>query len=215
MENNKDNKFYDIIAELTMKNKEQFKEIVKIVMNALKQKDEYTEGHSLRVIEYALKIGRELNLDEESIRDLEISAVLHDIGKLGVPDKILKKPGRLTKEEFEIMQQHSVNGENLLKGIKNLQKYKRYIRAHHERYDGQGYPDGLKGEEIPLISRIIFVADTFDAMTSDRPYRKGLPTNVAVDELIKCSGTQFDSRIVEAFLNVLRKEEEETKKEAV
>ncbi|MEI6080081.1 MAG: HD domain-containing phosphohydrolase, partial [bacterium] len=91
----------------------------------------------------------------------------------------------------------------------------RYIRAHHERYDGQGYPDGLKGEEIPLISRIIFVADTFDAMTSDRPYRKGLPTNVAVDELIKCSGTQFDSRIVEAFLNVLRKEEEETKKEAV
>jgi len=215
VENNKDNKFYDIIAELTMKNKEQFKEIVKIVMNALKQKDEYTEGHSLRVIEYALKIGRELNLDEESIRDLEISAVLHDIGKLGVPDKILKKPGRLTKEEFEIMQQHSVNGENLLKGIKNLQKYKRYIRAHHERYDGQGYPDGLKGEEIPLISRIIFVADTFDAMTSDRPYRKGLPTNVAVDELIKCSGTQFDSRIVEAFLNVLRKEEEETKKEAV
>jgi len=208
---------FDIIAELTLENQQQFKDIVKIVMNALKEKDEYTQGRSIRVIDYAVKMGVELGLNEQELKDLEIAAVLHDIGKLGVPDKILKKPGRLTKEEYEIMQQHSANGEKLLNGIGNLEKYKKYIRAHHERYDGFGYPDGLKGEEIPLISRIIFVADTFDAMTSNRPYRQGLPTQVAVDELIKCSGTQFDSHIVEAFVNVINREQEqeEIKKEAV
>lgn len=206
---------YDIVAALTIKNKEQFQDIVNIVINALKEKDPYTQGHSIRVIEYSVKIGKEIGLNNDDMKKLEISAVLHDIGKLGIPDKILKKPGRLTKEEYEIMQQHSANGEKLLDGIKNLEKYKKYIRAHHERYDGFGYPDGLKGNEIPLISRIIFVADTFDAMTSDRPYRKGLPVDVAIDELIKCSNTQFDPKVVEAFLNVLRKEQEELKKEAV
>ncbi|MCX6112390.1 MAG: HD-GYP domain-containing protein [Proteobacteria bacterium] len=209
------NDLYDIIAALTLKNKEQFQDIVNVVINALKEKDQYTQGHSVRVIEFSVKIGHEIGLNEEDIRSLEIASVLHDIGKLGVPDKILKKPGRLTKEEYQIMQQHSANGEKLLDGIKNLEKYKKYIRAHHERYDGFGYPDGLKGNDIPLISRIIFVADTFDAMTSDRPYRKGLPIEAAIDELIKCSGTQFDPYVVEAFLNVLRKEQEELNKEAV
>ncbi|MEI6092473.1 MAG: HD-GYP domain-containing protein, partial [bacterium] len=203
------------VAALTIKNNEQFQDIVNIVINALKEKDQYTQGHSIRVIDYSVKIGKEIGLNADDLKKLEISAVLHDIGKLGIPDKILKKPGRLTKKEYEIMQQHSANGEKLLDGIKNLEKYKKYIRAHHERYDGFGYPDGLKGSEIPLISRIIFVADTFDAITSDRPYRKGLSVEVAIDELTKCSGTQFDPRIVEAFLNILNREQEELKKEAV
>jgi HD-GYP domain-containing protein (c-di-GMP phosphodiesterase class II) len=205
----------NMVADLSLENQEKFKDIVRIVMNALKEKDAYTQGHSIRVIEYAVKIGMELNLNPQELKDLEISAVLHDIGKLSIPDRILKKPGRLTKEEFSIMQTHSTNGEKLLDGINNLEKYKKYIRAHHERFDGMGYPDGLKEEEIPLISRIIFVADTFDAMTSDRPYRNGLPIETAVEELIRCSGTQFDPKVVQAFLNVITKERSELKKAAI
>jgi HD-GYP domain-containing protein (c-di-GMP phosphodiesterase class II) len=201
-----------MVADLSLENQEKFKDVVRIVMNALKEKDAYTQGHSIRVIEYAVKTGMELGLKDKDLKDLEISAVLHDIGKLSIPDRILKKPGRLTKEEFSIMQTHSTNGEKLLDGISNLEKYKKYIRAHHERFDGMGYPDGLKGTEIPLISRIIFVADTFDAMTSDRPYREGLPIETAVEELVRCSGTQFDPQVVEAFLDVLSKEKISLKK---
>ena len=206
---------YEIIAALTLKNKEQFEDIVNIVINALKEKDKYTQGHSIRVIEFAVKIGHEIGLSDEEVKTLEVASLLHDIGKLGIPDKILKKPGRLTKEEYQIMQQHSANGEKMLNNIKILEKYKKYIRAHHERFDGFGYPDGLKGNQIPLISRIIFVADTFDAMTSDRPYRKGMPVEAAIEELVKCSGTQFDPQVVDAFLSVLRKGQEDLKKEAV
>jgi HD-GYP domain-containing protein (c-di-GMP phosphodiesterase class II) len=194
----------DIIAKLTLKNYEQFNDMVKIVMKALNEKDPYTQGHSIRVTEYSLKIGEALGLDKDRMKELELASVLHDIGKLGIPDKILKKPGRLTKEEFEIMRQHSEKGEHMLAGIADLERYKKYVRSHHERYDGFGYPDGLKGEEIPLVSRIIFVADTFDAMTSDRPYRKGLSLEVTIDELIKCSGTQFDPQIVGVFVRIIK-----------
>ena len=206
LKNNKDivTNLIDIIAKLTLKNHEQFNDIVKIVMKALNEKDPYTQGHSIRVTEYALKIGEALGLEKDTMKELELAAVLHDIGKLGIPDKILKKPGRLTKEEFEIMRHHSDKGEKMLEGIADLEPYKKYVRAHHERYDGFGYPDGLKGESIPLISRIIFVADTFDAMTSDRPYRKGLSIETTIDELIKCSGTQFDPMIVETFIRVIK-----------
>ena len=206
---------FHMVADLSLENQEKFKDIVRIVMNALKEKDAYTQGHSIRVIDYAVKMGIELELGPQELKDLEISAVLHDIGKLSIPDRILKKPGRLTKEEFSVMQTHSANGEKLLDGISNLEKYKKYIRSHHERFDGMGYPDGLKGEEIPLISRIIFVADTFDAMTSNRPYRNGLPIETAVEELIKCSNTQFDPKIVQAFLDVLEKENLDLKKEVI
>ncbi len=194
----------DIIAKLTLKNYEQFNDMVKIVMKALNEKDPYTQGHSIRVTEYALKIGEALGLSKDKMKELELAAVLHDIGKLGIPDKILKKPGRLTKEEFAVMRQHSEKGEHMLAGIADLESYKKYVRAHHERYDGFGYPDGLKGEEIPLVSRIIFVADTFDAMTSDRPYRKGLSIEVTIDELLKCSGTQFDPTVVETFIRIIK-----------
>jgi putative nucleotidyltransferase with HDIG domain len=194
----------DIIAKLTLKNYEQFNDMVKIVMKALSEKDPYTQGHSIRVTEYALKIGEELGLNKEKMKELELASVLHDIGKLGIPDKILKKPGRLTKDEFAIMRQHSEKGEQMLAGIKDLEPYKKYVRSHHERYDGFGYPDGLKGEEIPLISRIIFVADTFDAMTSDRPYRKGLSIEVTIEELMKCAGTQFDPLVVATCIRIIK-----------
>jgi len=198
-----------VIAELALKNQEQFNDLVKVVMKALNEKDQYTQGHSIRVTEYALRIGEELGLDKEQLRELELASVLHDIGKLGIPDKILKKPGRLTKEEYAIMQEHSVKGEKMLEGIADLEPYKKYVRSHHERYDGFGYPDGLKGKEIPLVSRILFVADTFDAMTSDRPYRKGLSADVSIDEIIRCSGTQFDPLIVEVFVRMMREKLEE------
>ena len=194
----------DIIATLTLKNYEQFNDMVKIVIKALNEKDPYTQGHSIRVTEYALKIGEALNLNKEEMKELELASILHDIGKLGIPDKILKKPGRLTKDEFAIMRQHSEKGEHMLAGIADLEPYKKYVRSHHERYDGFGYPDGLKAENIPLISRIIFVADTFDAMTSDRPYRKGLSIEVTIDELIKCSGTQFDPMVVDTFIRIIK-----------
>ncbi|HOW16942.1 MAG TPA: HD-GYP domain-containing protein [bacterium] len=203
---------YNVITELSVKNHEQFHDLVKVVLKALREKDQYTQEHSIRVVEYAIKIGEQLGLDKEQLRELELAAVLHDIGKIGIPDRILKKPGRLTKEEYAIMQEHSTRGEDMLKGIENLDVYKKYVRTHHERFDGFGYPDGLKEENIPLISRIIFVADTFDAMTSDRPYRKGMPIDVAVDEIIRCSGTQFDPKVVNAFIKIIKKEEQEKQK---
>jgi putative nucleotidyltransferase with HDIG domain len=203
---------YNVITELSVKNHEQFHDLVKVVLKALREKDQYTQEHSIRVVEYAIKIGEQLGLDKEQLRELELAAVLHDIGKIGIPDRILKKPGRLTKEEYAVMQEHSTRGEDMLKGIENLDVYKKYVRTHHERFDGFGYPDGLKEENIPLISRIIFVADTFDAMTSDRPYRKGMPIDVAVDEIIRCSGTQFDPKVVNAFIKIIKKEEQEKQK---
>lgn len=204
---------YNVITELSIKNQEQFHDIVNIVLKALREKDVYTQEHSVRVVDYALKIGESMGLDKEQLRELELAAVLHDIGKIGIPDRILKKPGRLTKEEYATMQGHSTRGEEMLNGIKDLDFYKKYVRSHHERYDGFGYPDGLKAENIPLISRIIFVADTFDAMTSDRPYRKGMATDIAVDEIIRCSGTQFDPKVVDAFVTIVKKEEQEKQKQ--
>lgn len=203
------NTLYNVISELSIKSQEQFHDLVNVVLKALREKDLYTQEHSVRVVDYAIKIGEALGLDKEQLKELELAAVLHDIGKIGIPDRILKKPGRLTKEEYATMQEHSKRGEEMLKGIKDLDIYKKYVRSHHERYDGYGYPDGLKGEEIPLISRIIFVADTFDAMTSDRPYRKGMSTDIAVDEIIRCSGTQFDPNVVNAFVSIIQKEEKE------
>ena len=203
---------YNVITELSIKNQEQFHDLVNIVLKALREKDQYTQEHSVRVVDYALKIGENMGLDKEQLRELELAAVLHDIGKLGIPDRILKKPGRLTKEEYATMQEHSTRGEEMLNGIQDLDFYKRYVRSHHERFDGFGYPDGLKAEHIPLISRIIFVADTFDAMTSDRPYRKGMSTEIAIEEIVRCSGTQFDPDVVKHFVQILKKEEQEKQK---
>ena len=177
-----------------------FREAVKAIVSALEAKDPYTYGHSLRVSEYALLMGEALKLGKEDLVTLELGALLHDIGKIGTPDHILLKAGHLTKEEFEIMKKHPVQSAEILSHIELLKDVVPIVKYHQERMDGLGYPDGLKGEQIPLLCRIVYIADAFDAMTSDRPYRQALPLQQAYDELVRCSGEQFDPKLVPLFI---------------
>jgi len=179
-------------------------------VNAIDAKSTWTKGHSVRVTNYALAIAKEMGLKDKDIETLRTSAILHDIGKIGIYSVILDKPEKLTKEEFDLVKMHPVKGEEILMPIGQLQLSKlqnllAIIRSHHERIDGKGYPDGLKGDEIPLLARIICVADSFDSMTSDRPYRPTPGKEYAISELKRYSGTQFDPEAVEAFLRVLEK----------
>lgn len=182
--------------------------IIKSLISALEARDEYTKGHSLRVQIFSSKIARAMGLTPKEIKEIELSAILHDIGKIGIPDNILRKPDKLTNEEFEIIKKHPVIGYNILSSIEGLENILDGIKYHHERFDGKGYPDGLKGKDIPLIARIIAVADTLDAMTSDRPYRKGLPIEYALEEIKKCKNSQLDPEVVDAFLSSFTKPEE-------
>jgi len=166
----------------------------------LDARDPHTSRHSTRVTELSMRIGKTLGLSDEDLDVLKVSASLHDIGKVGVPDKILLKKGKLTVEEMDIIKRHPDIGFDILSSIIPMKKDAEIIRHHHERYDGKGYPMGLKGEDIPFLSRIITLADAFDAMTSDRPYRKALPYSVALQEIKRCRGTQFDPGIVDVFI---------------
>ena len=168
---------------------------------AIDAKDRYTHGHSKRVKEISVIIGKEMGLVEDQMVLLEYAADLHDIGKIGISELIISKEGKLTVDEYEIIKTHPLVGETIIEPVPFLQDAKPVIRHHHERWDGYGYPDGLSGEEIPLLSRIILIADAYDAMTSDRPYRKALTPEEAVREIEKHKGAQFDPRVVEAFLN--------------
>ena len=170
---------------------------------AVEAKDPYSAGHSKRVGYYAKKTGEAMGLDAEACRLLESAGILHDIGKIGVKDEILLKRGALAPDEEKIMQQHPVIGEAIVKPVRSLQKAAMLVRHHHERYNGSGYPGGLKGDEIPLEARILTVVDTYDSMVTDRPYRKRLPVEVAEAELQRCAGHQFDPVVVEAFLRIL------------
>ncbi|MBI3585202.1 MAG: GAF domain-containing protein [Nitrospinae bacterium] len=175
---------------------------VKSLSSAIDAKSKWTAGHSERVTKYAIDIGKGIGLLEKGIKDIELGGLLHDIGKLGTYEAILDKAGRLTDEEFNLIKQHPVKGAEILSPIKQIRHVIPIVRHHHERYDGKGYPDGLKGEEIPLMARIMCIADSVDAMGADRPYRKGLPMDVIVGELKKCSGSQFDPAIVDIFLKI-------------
>lgn len=179
---------------------------IKAILNALDQKDHYTFGHSMRVAYFSLVMGREIGLNSDQIYELEMSALFHDIGKIGIPDLILNKPTRLEEEEFNIMKKHPEKSAEILIGFEGMENVAKSARHHHERYDGRGYPDRLKAEEIPLGARIILIADTFDAMTSTRPYRKGLDYELAFEELKQFSGSQFDPQLVEAFILGMTKE---------
>ncbi len=169
-------------------------------------KDRYTAGHSQRVAEYACLIAKELGWSQEKIDELRFQGLMHDIGKIGVPDNVLNKPGRLSDIEFEIIQSHTIVGDNILKNFTALSNVSSVARYHHERYDGKGYPDHLKGEEIPLAARIVGIADSFDAMNSDRVYRKALPLDVIMAEIRKGIGTQFDPDLAEVFLKMLEED---------
>ncbi len=192
-------------AILFEKNQKQFFQVVEAMADAIGKKDAYTGGHTRRVGIFSEKIGRELGLSFAEMNDLRLSALLHDVGKIGIEDKILKKSAALTDEEFEIMKQHPRLGDEILGHIESLQNVIKGMKYHHERPDGKGYPYGLKGDEIPQIAMIISVADTFDAMISNRPYRKGLPPMVAYEEIKSCAGTQFSQKVVDAFVNVFEK----------
>lgn len=177
------------------------------ILKALDAKDHYTYGHSMRVCYFSMVVGRELNLNDWQMYELQLTALFHDIGKIGTPDSVLNKPTRLTADEFEIMKKHPVQSYEILKGFKTFEKVAKHAKHHHERYDGRGYPDGLKGDEIPFYARIILIADTFDAMTSTRVYRKGLSYETAFAELIEFSGSQFDPELVQHFINGMSKEQ--------
>jgi len=179
-----------------------YQDILEALMAALDTRDTETQGHSLRVAEYTVAMARKLGIVEPDLTDIRRGALLHDVGKIGIPDAILRKPGKLTEEEWVEMRKHPEIGYQMLCGIKFLEKSLPMVLTHQERFDGKGYPQQLKGEQIPLGSRIFSVADTLDAMTSNRPYRAALPYERAHDEIVTCSGTQFDPAVVKAFLAI-------------
>jgi putative nucleotidyltransferase with HDIG domain/PAS domain S-box-containing protein len=203
--------FFNMLKDLDFSYKELrelYQGLIHSFVSAIDAKSPWTKGHSERVTNYAIAIAKEIGLKEKDIETLHTAALLHDIGKIGTYDVILDKPGRLTHEEFELVKTHPAKGEEILKPITQLKKILPIIRHHHERIDGKGYPDGLKGEEIPLCARILYVADSFDAMTADRPYRPAPGLEYAISELKKYSGVQFDPKVVETFLKVLGKPQE-------
>jgi HD-GYP domain-containing protein (c-di-GMP phosphodiesterase class II) len=179
-------------------------ETVRALACAIEARDPYTGGHVDRVAAYATSLGRELGWSDDDLRALEVGALLHDIGKIAVADAVLQKTAPLDEHEWAVMRLHPTLGADLVRGWAALQPALPAVLYHHERYDGSGYPTGLAGPAIPAMARIVAVADAFDAMLTDRPYRAGLPLAAAVDELARCAGTQFDPAYTAAFLATLR-----------
>ena len=167
-------------------------------------KDLNTGVHSTRLAEWAVRIGRDLGLDDDCLRDLEAAAILHDIGKIGVPDAILRKPAKLTEEEYAVIKKHPEYGWAVLRAVPGFERVSLFVLHHHEAFDGKGYPAGLRGDEIPIGSRIVAVMDSFDAMVSSRPYRKGLPLDEAIRRLEADTGKQFDPVVTPKFIAMAR-----------
>lgn len=191
-------------AHLIEETREIHFDIVKSLVKAIEGKDKYTKGHSERVSFYSTIIANELELSHDNLKKLQMAAVLHDVGKIAVPENILNKEGKISDEEFAEIKKHPSNGYTIVSQIKNMKEIAVIIKYHHERWDGKGYPEGIAKEEIPLESRIISVADAYDAMTSDRPYRKGMGHEKAIEELKKNREKQFDSEIVDIFCEISR-----------
>lgn len=193
------------VAEQAEQLENMFVEALLSLANAIEARDGYTRGHVERVTRYAVATGIELGLDSATLRSLWVGALLHDVGKIGVPDHILKKPGKLTVEEYEVMKRHPSIGAAIMERSSFLRPALLGVLHHQEKWDGTGYPAGLKGENISLEGRILSVADTYDAIVTTRPYRGSRSTEEAVVELRRCAGTQFDPGVVEAFVRALRK----------
>jgi HD-GYP domain-containing protein (c-di-GMP phosphodiesterase class II) len=185
-------------ARLWASQQRQFFHMVTALAEALEKRDPYTGGHVRRVVAYSVLLGAEMGLSREELRDLRLAATLHDVGKITTPDRILGKPSPLDPEEAEIMRRHAADGASIVSHLSNPWVL-HGVRSHHERLDGRGYPDGLTDPEIPLAARIIAVADTYDAMTTSRPYRSGLPAERAAAEILAGAGSQFCPRVVAAF----------------
>jgi len=178
--------------------------MVRVIAASLDARDPYTMGHSTRVARMACALGRRLGMTEEELSDLERSAIFHDIGKIQTPDDVLLKGERLSRAEEEQMKSHPVDGTEILRMAPFLQRYIPVVRAHHEWYNGEGYPDGIKGEKIPLHAQLIALADAFDAMTTDRPYRQALSEEAAIVEILRFRGTQFSPELADAFAKMIR-----------
>ena len=178
---------------------------VRMLAAAIDAKDPYTRGHSERVARYSIGIGKHLGLPEKEMRDLRISALLHDVGKIGIDDRILRKPGALSEDEFEVMKQHPAKGAAIMGGVAQLIDIIPGMKYHHEKWSGGGYPDGLEGEQIPVQARIVAIADTFDAMTTNRPYQKAMEIGYVVEKIKSFAGTRFDPRVVDAFVNAVKR----------
>ncbi len=183
-----------------------FYNAVETLVRAIQARDPYTSGHSARVTKYSLLVAEKLDLTTKEKHQLYLAAMLHDIGKIGIPDSLLNRKGKLTEEEFQQIRNHVTVGAQMLNALGEMHPIVPLILHHHEAWDGSGYPDGLKGEQIPRLSRILSVADTYDAMTSDRPYREAMSGSDAVKELKRCSGSHFDPAVVDVFLMVLEEQ---------
>lgn len=192
-----------------------YRSTLKALTAALETRDSETHGHSERVVTYSLRLGREYGLSSGEMKALEFGSLLHDIGKIGVPDSILRKPAKLTEEEWVRMREHPLHGQQILRGIEFLQGASRVVAQHHEKWDGTGYPLGLRKEEIDICARIFSVADAFDAITSDRVYRRGKPYEAAAQELDDWAGRQFDPKVVEAFHRVPKEDWEELHRQSL
>ncbi|HDD55359.1 MAG TPA: HD-GYP domain-containing protein, partial [Chloroflexi bacterium] len=180
-----------------------YNDVIEGWARALELRDRKTEGHSRRVEELTLAIARKMGIEKEKLAHIRQGALLHDIGKIGIPDSILQKPGKLTEEEWEVMKKHPIYAYEVLNQIDHLKPALDIPRYHHERWDGSGYPEGLKGKEIPLAARIFAVVDVWDALRSDRPYREAWPDEKALEHIKEESGKHFDPRVVEVFLEIL------------
>lgn len=194
-------------ANLYQELREVFYGTAQALAETIEKRDPYTGGHTKRVMNYSIAIGKAMGLSKKEIENLRLAAILHDVGKIGVRDNILLKEDRLDPEELEKMNMHPQYGSDILSHVKKLRDIIPGVRGHHERIDGKGYPDNLRDGDIPTIARIIAVADTFDAMTTDRPYRKAMSSEAAFEELRKNSGIQFDKDVVEAFIRVYKEME--------
>jgi cyclic di-GMP phosphodiesterase len=192
-----------------------YRSTLRALTAALETRDSETHGHSERVVTYSLRLGREYGLSSAQMKALEFGSLLHDIGKIGVPDSILRKPAKLTDEEWVLMREHPIHGQQILRGIEFLEGAARVVAQHHEKWDGSGYPSGLKAEEIDMCARIFSVADAFDAMTSDRVYRRGKSYDAASQELDDWAGRQFDPKVIEAFHRVPKDDWEELHRQSL
>jgi HD-GYP domain-containing protein (c-di-GMP phosphodiesterase class II) len=187
------------LQQAAEENRELFLGSIRMLAAAIDEKDPYTRGHSGRVAKYSTIIGEGLGLNAEDLDRLRISALLHDVGKIGVDDRVLKKPGQLTEEEFELMKQHPSKGANIMRPVAQLKEMLPGIELHHERMDGGGYPYGLQGDQIPLMARIIAVADTLDAITTNRPYQSAMDLQYALDRIRSLAVAKFDQKVVAAL----------------
>ena len=195
-------------ADLKRKEERAYIETIAALAAAVEARDKYTRGHSRRVTEFSVEIARRMGKPDWFVKDLESAALLHDIGKIGIPDKVLHNTGPLPSDGIAFILGHPIGGENILKPVGSLARLCPIVRHHHERFDGSGYPDRLKGEEIPIAARIISVADSFDAMISARSYKPTRDREDAMKELVRCRGTQFDPKCVDTFLEYLEEHSE-------